>query len=170
MRKIYCLVLAVGFVMAFSVGSAWAQQALKIGVFDLQRIIKESKRIEAYRQELLKNTETKRTSLRAREEAARQTEERLKKDGQKMSVDERRALEEKLAGEVKELKRAREDFDQEIQKMDRELTRKAFRDIDGAVKKIAEKEDYTVIFEKNAAGVVHFKESVDITGKIVREL
>lgn len=169
MKKWFYMVGIMGALM-FLGTSLYAQQAPKIGVFDLQKIIKESKKIEAYRQELLKNAEVKRTSLRAKEESARLSEEKLKKDGQKMSIDERRGLEEKLAGEVKELRRAGEDFDQEIQKMDRELTRKALRDIDGVVKKIADKENYTVIFEKNAAGIVHFRDSVDITGKIVKEL
>lgn len=170
MKKFFYLVLAVALGAIFLGSSLHAQQTLKIGVFDLQKIIRESKKIEAYRQELLKNAETKRTILRAKEESARQAEERLKKDGQRMSIDGRRMLEENLAVEVKELRRAGEDFDQEIQKMDRELTRKALKDIDVVVKRIAEKENFTVIFEKNAAGIVHVKDSVDITARIVKEL
>ncbi len=161
---------AVALGLAFTAVPVLAQQAPKIGVFDLQRIIRESKKVESYRQELLKNVEGKRRSLREKEEHVRVVEEKLKKDGQTISADERRSLEEKLAVEVRALRRLGEDFDLEIQKMDRELTRKALKDIDVVVRKIADKENYTIIFEKNAAGIVHVKDSVDLTARIVKEL
>lgn len=145
-------------------------QALKIGVFDIQRIMKESKTIEGYRRELSKNIEAKRKPLVNKENSVRTLEEKLRKDGEKLSLNERRTTEEKLANEAKELKRLREDIEIELQKMDRELTQKAFMDIGGVVKNIADKESYTIIFEKNAAGIVHFTDAVDITAKVLGQL
>lgn len=167
MKRSWCLALAL-FLAFVPFGAAHAQ-TVKIGVFDLQRIIKESHKIEGYRQELLKNTDAKRKLFRDKEESIRLVQERLKKGGQAMSPDERRGLEEKQATEVKELKRLGEDFDQEIQKMDRELTRKALMDIDVVIKKIAEREGFSLIINKSA-GVVYFKDSLDITAKIIKEL
>jgi len=132
--------------------------------------MKESKTIEGYRHELLKGIEAKRKPLSDKENSVRTLEDKLRKDGEKLSLNERRATEEKLANEVKELKRLREDIDIELQRMDRELTQKAFRDIGGVVKNIADKENYTIIFEKNAAGIVHVKDTVDITGKVLNQL
>jgi len=156
-----CLILTVTQLLA---------QALKIGVFDIQRIMKESKTIDGYRHELSKGIEAKRKPLSDKENSVRTLEDKLRKDGEKLSLNERRATEEKLANEVKELKRLREDIDIELQRMDRELTQKAFRDIGGVVKNIADKENYTIIFEKNAAGIVHVKDTVDITGKVLSQL
>jgi Skp family chaperone for outer membrane proteins len=132
--------------------------------------MKESKTIEGYRQELSKGIEAKKKPLSDKENSVRTLEDKLRKDGEKLSLNERRATEEKLANEVKELKRLREDIDIELQRMDRELTQKAFRDIGGVVKNIADKENYTIIFEKNAAGIVHVKDTVDITGKVLSQL
>jgi len=166
-KRILCITSIFFCCLILTATQLWAQ-VLKIGVFDIQRIMKESKTIDGYRHELSKGIEAKRKPLTDKENSVRTLEERLRKE--KLSAADRRTLEEKLANEVKELKRLREDIDIELQRMDRELTQKAFRDIGGVVKSIADKENYTIIFEKNAAGIVHVKDTVDITGKVLSQL
>ena len=166
-KRILCITSIFFCCLILTATQLWAQ-VLKIGVFDIQRIMKESKTIDGYRHELSKGIEAKRKPLTDKENSVRTLEERLRKE--KLSAADRRTLEEKLANEVKELKRLREDIDIELQRMDRELTQKAFRDIGGVVKNIADKENYTIIFEKNAAGIVHVKDTVDITGKVLSQL
>ena len=168
MKKRVLCITSVFFCCLILIATQLSAQALKIGVFDIQRIMKESKTIEGYRQELSKGIEAKRKPLIDKENSVRTIEDKLRKE--KLSAADRKTLEEKLANEVKELKRLREDIDIELQRMDRELTQKAFRDIGGVVKNIADKENYTIIFEKNAAGIVHVKDTVDITGKVLNQL
>lgn len=140
---------------------------MKIGVFDIQRVINESKVVQGYRQKLGKEVEAKKKLLAEKEESIKQIEEKLKKEGQKLSLSEKKTLEEKLSSQAKELKRLKEDVKFDLQKMDRELTQQALKDIEGIVKKIANEENYTIIFERKTAGIVHMKDSVDITGKII---
>ncbi|MCX5816489.1 MAG: OmpH family outer membrane protein [Proteobacteria bacterium] len=145
-------------------------QDLKLGVFDVQKIMRESKTIAGYRQDLLKNIDLKRKPLQGKDEFAKALDEKLKKDGNTMSPADRKILEERLANEIKEIRRMKEDFDAEALKMDRELTQRMFLEIDAAIRKITAQEDYTIIFEKTAAGIVHFKTTVDITNKILDQL
>jgi len=166
-KRILCITSIFFCCLILTATQLWAQ-VLKIGVFDIQRIMKESKTIDGYRHELSKGIEAKRKPLIDKENSVRTIEDKLRKE--KLSAADRKTLEEKLANEAKELKRLREDIEIELQKMDRELTQKAFRDIGGVVKSIADKENYTIIFEKNAAGIVHVKDTVDITGKVLSQL
>ena len=145
-------------------------QTLNIGVFDLQKIIRESKTIEGYRQEIAKSIEEKARPIMAKEESLRAMEDRFRRQIQGLSFDERRDLEEKITNEAKEIKRMREDLDIQIRKMDRDLTAKANKEIDKILKNIAERENYTIIFEKNAAGIVHLRDTVDITDKILKQI
>ncbi len=147
----------------------WAQ-ALKIGVFDIQKIVRESKTIDSYRQQLYKNLETKRKPLKEKEDAARLLEEKLRKEGERLSINERKNLEERLANEAKELRRLKEDIDMELQKLDRELTQKAFTEISGVINKVAADGGYSIIFEKRAAGIVYVVDTIDITGRILDQL
>lgn len=141
---------------------------VKIGVFELQKIMRESKVIQGYREQIGKEVESKKRLFTLKQETARQLEDKLIKEIQKLSPLEKASQEEKLATEVKELKRLKEDIDQEIQKMDRQLTQKAFQSIGEEIKKLAQKDKFSVIFEKNAAGVAYFHDSMDVTAQIIQ--
>lgn len=166
MCKFFAVSFSVCLIVIFGVSSLHAEN-LKIGVFDIQKIMDGSKTIGGYRQKIEKEIETKRKVFLDKQRSARQLEEKLKKDGQKLSAGEKRSLEEKLADELRELKRQKEDVDIELQKRDRELTQQTLQELGDIIKKMAEKENYTIILEKNAAGIWHFKDTVDITGKII---
>ena len=140
---------------------------LKVGVFELQKVMRDSKVIEGYRQQIGKEVDAKKKIFTQKQDSARQLEDKLIKEIQKLSPEEKASLEEKLATEVKELKRLKEDIDQEIQKMDRQLTQKAFQSINEEIKKLAQKDKFTIIFEKNAGGVAYFHDSVDVTAQII---
>jgi outer membrane protein len=170
MKKVTVIAFLICSVIAFYSSHLHAQ-ALKIGVFDVQKVMRESKKIDGYRQELFKkNIEPKRKPLMDKEAVVKLLEEKLRKDGQTLSPDERRSTEERLATEAKELKRFREDLEIEIQKIERELIQKSFRDIGAVIRNIADTENYTIIFEKTGAGVAYLKDSLDITGKIINQL
>lgn len=164
-KVFYCLLFVV-CILLFSISTLYAE-TMKIGVFDLQRVMNESKVVQGYRQKLGKEVEAKKKLLAEKEGSAKQIEEKLKKEGQKLSGSERKSLEEKLLSQAKELKRMKEDVNMELKKMDRELTQQALKDIEGIIKKIANEENYTIIFEKKSAGIVHLKDSIDISEKII---
>lgn len=168
-RLLIVIVMAVVMVSFIGISQVSAQ-TVKIGVFEVQKVMRESKTFEGYRQDLMKQIEGKRKPLRDREESAKATEEKLRKEGEKLSVNERRALEERLANDAKDIRRLREDFEIEVRKLDAQLAQKAIGMISGVIKNIAEKEGYTVIFERSAAGVAYAQDAVDITGKIIQQI
>jgi outer membrane protein len=170
MKKGIICVASVCFCLLTLCATQLYAQAAKIGVFEVQKVMRESKTFEGYRQDLLKQIEAKRKPLRDREESAKATEEKLRKEGEKLPVNERRALEERLANDARDIRRLREDFEIEVRKLDTQLAQKALGMISGVVKNIGEREGYTVIFEKSAAGVAYFKDTVDITGKIIQQI
>jgi len=145
-------------------------QAVKVGVFEVQKVMRESKTFEGYRQDLMREIEAKRKPLRDREESARATEQKLRQEGDKLPVNERRALEERLANDARDIRRLREDFEVEVRKLDTQLAQKALGVISGVIKNIGEKEGYTLIFERSAAGIAYFKDTIDITGKIIQQI
>ena len=170
MKKVFgTMVCAVFFLALIGVGGASAQ-ALKIGVYDSARILKESKTVEGYNKELSKSIEAKRVPLAEKENALRQLVEKLRKDGPTLSAAERKALEDKATNDDKDLKRLREDIELDLRKVQAELRQKAFVDINAAVKAIGDKENFTIIFEKSAAGIAYLKDSVDITGKVLTQV
>ncbi len=160
--KIGILVLSTLVFTSFSLA-----QTPKIAVFDLQRIIKESKAIQVYRKVLEKEVERKKNLLKDKEDKIKSIEEKLKSEETRLSIHERRSLEDSLSAEIKELKRLKEDISSDLKKVNRELSQKALLEISEVIKEFGKKEKYSLIFEKSFAGIAYFDNSFDITLRII---
>ncbi|MCX8022419.1 MAG: OmpH family outer membrane protein [Syntrophorhabdaceae bacterium] len=143
-------------------------QTQKIGVFDMQRVMRESRKIQSYRASLEQEMNAKRILLKQKQDGVNALEEKLKKDRDRISQEEAIRQQERIANELKELKRLREDIDLEISKIDRELTLKAFKEINDVVRSIAEREGLSIVFERSLAGVAYLAEPLDITEKMIK--
>jgi len=170
MKRIFVTAVFALFVIGIIGVSQVSAQAIKIGVYDSNKIFQESKTIAGYNSELSKSIEAKRAVLVQKENALRQLVEKLKNDGPTMGAADKKALEEKIVNEDKELKRLREDVEQELRKVQAELRQKALIDINQAVKQIGEKENYTIILDRNGSTIAYFRDTVDITGKIINQM
>ena len=135
MKHVFSLFVIICFAVVLNVPASGAED-LKIGVFDIQRVMKESKTAEGYRQKLGKEVESKKKAFEERQDAIIQIEDKLKKGGPKLSASQRKSLEEKHANELKELKRMKEDMDSDLQKADRDLAQKAFQEIGDVIKRL----------------------------------
>jgi len=168
MKKNCSVLFVMAFALFFVAPSIRAEETLKIGIFDLQKVITESKTIDSYRQNLGKDAEAKNSLFSDRQYAVRQTDEKLQKDGPRLQAGERKSLEEKLQREIKELQRMKEDMELALKKADRELTERSLKEINIIIEQIYEKENYSIIFEKGAAGVIKFRHTLDITDKVIK--
>ena len=147
------LYLIAGFIIALT-GCATSPtpvetEEVRIGVIDIQKILQYSKAARLARETLLKDLETKRTQMKAKQYDLQQIIEGLKRRGKDLSPSERKRAEERLAKEIRELRRFKKDLEEEWKKKNAELTKKLMSDIREIVKEVREKANYAVIFEKN---------------------
>jgi|SRR4030042_6513522 len=167
MKKLSIIYLLILFIMGVWIPHPHAASTLKIGVFDLQKIKRESKVIQEYLKTLGKEMEPKRKLLAEKQDSIKLIEEKLKRDDKSTPPDERKRLLERHARESKEFQRLKEDFEIELQKIDRELSQRVLREIVEITRNFAQKEKYTLVFEKAQAGIAYSEDSVDITQKII---
>lgn len=161
MKKVFMLVVVL---FCFLSSLALAED-VKIGIIDVQQIIRESKVVQKHRANLSREIEDKRKILAAREEAIKTLDDELKKE--KMTPQTRREKSQKLAKEIRELRRLREDFEEESRKKDAELTVIVLNKISEIIRKIASDGRYTVILEKGQ-GVVYATDKIDITSEVIK--
>jgi len=67
----------------------------------------------------------------------------------------------------KELSRLRDDFREELQKKDFELTQQILKELESVIRIIGSKEGYSLIVEKTESGVIYGSDEVDITQKVI---
>lgn len=157
--------IVIGFLLVTPAMAA-KESPVKIGVLDIQKIMRESKAAKNARTLFQKDVEAKRDTLKAKEKEIRLLEEEIKTADPKMSPETRRDKEFKLSREVKELQRLGADLEEELKKKDVELTRKLIGEIMQIVQSFAKKEHYTLILER--ASVVTADNAIDITDKIIK--
>ncbi|MBN2060404.1 MAG: OmpH family outer membrane protein [Deltaproteobacteria bacterium] len=165
MKRIFLIALIAGLAGFNCIGSAHAA-TLKIGIIDTGRIMAESRAAKEARAIFLKDLEAKRGILNARQNEVRGLEEELKKEGTNFSPQIRKEKTDNLAKELKELKRLKDDLEEELKRKEAELNRRLIMEIRDVVTEYQKKEKFTVILEKRM--VVASDDAADITEKIIR--
>lgn len=164
-RSCSVMAILIAMIMVLAGGIAGAAE-VKIGMIDIQKIMLESKAAKKARDIYMKELETKKAQLIAKDNEARKLDEEIKKEGANMAPAARQDKTEKLEKEIKELGRLKADMEDELKKKDAELTRKVAGEILEILKEFQKKEKYTIILDKR--NVVMSDEAINITDKIIR--
>jgi outer membrane protein len=138
----------------------------KIGVIDIQRIMKESSAVKNTRAVFLKDVEAKRGVFNTKQKEIQDLQEEIKNKGTDMTASVKKEKTEKLSKEIKELDRLKSDLEEELKKKDTELTQTFLKEISEIVQEYRKKEKYTVIYEKQTLAA--YDEAIDITDKIIK--
>ena len=165
MQRFLGLVLIVIGTVVFSPNLVEGGGA-KVGIVDLQKIMRESQAAKDARGMFLLDIEAKRGVLKSREKEVRAMQQALMdREGKETpsTISEER---EELGRSVKELKRLRDDMEEELKKKEQELRRTLLREITEIVRAYTKKNKYTIVLEKKMA--VAFDESADSTDDIVK--
>jgi outer membrane protein len=136
---------------------------IKLGVFDIQKIVRESKSAKSAMAILMKDVEAKRAMILEKQNELRNLEADLKK----ASSADRKAKQEKLAEAAKEYKRLVADLDEEHKKKTAELNQMIIKEIREVVTNVSTREAYTLVMEKGT--VYYSNDEFDITDKIIKE-
>lgn len=161
------LILITLFV--FGTASAGLAQDINIAYLDLQRVIRDSKAGKAAKASFQKEFEQKRNIIEQKMNQLEKLRQELIKNSSVMNAQARQEKADQVAEMEKELQRTREDFREDLQERDLELTQKILKEIDGILKQIGKSGGYDIIFEKSEAGIVYGSDSVDITDKVIQQ-
>ena len=158
------LVFVFTLMFGMSVVGFAADPALKIGIVDLNKIMKDSKAAKNAQAVFKKDLDAKKAALKTKSDKVAALDKELKGLDQKSSAwkDKR----DKLAKEFKELRTMENEMNNELRKKDVELTKKIFADVQQILNKLTKSENYSLILDKKA--VLAGKDGFDITDKVIK--
>jgi len=158
----YWLVIAW---LALSASFALAQERIKIGFIDVQRVIAESqsgKRAKDRFQAQIKKVE-------ADLQKERQDLERLKADidkkGPLLKEDERRNLEADFQKRSVSLQRTMGDYQQELRQKEGEMMSDILKELEQVVADVGKAEKFTLILERSQ--ILYSDQAIDITSRVI---
>ena len=139
--------------------------ALKVGMVDLQKILRESKNSLKVRTAFMQDVEKKQAAIAAKEGEVRKLEEEFNRL-EPGAMDARKKKGDQIKHEMRELQYLREDAEGELKRKEMEITQKVIGEIMQVVRSYARSERFTVILDRMA--VITAEESIDITDRILK--
>lgn len=153
--------------LATALVSAPLHAELKVGFVDLAKLSESAPQIKSAQSKIDAEFSSREQELIALQKELGRLEERLVKDGAVMSDSERGKLERDILGKRRDMKRAQEEFRDDLNIRKNEMLRQVNIEIGEVIEKFAKSEKYDLIL---AQGVMYAGESVDITDLILGKL
>ena len=155
----------VAFMLALFSSASLAQERVKLGFVDYQRVIAESaagKRARDRIQAQVKKAEA--DTLKDRQEFERLRND-LDKKGPLLKDEDRRNLEADLQKRSVNLQRVMADYQQEIQQKERETMQEIFKELEQIVSEVGKADKFTLIVERSQ--ILYSDQGIDITSKVI---
>ena len=165
-RVIFSIASCAAILLLLSVASYAAD---KVGYINLQRLVNESDMGKAARSDIQKLRSEKEAVIRNKVQEINDLRELINKEGNTMDAAEKRDKEQALNRALKEYQRLVEDAREDISNEDKELVAIILQKADPVLKKVAEKQKYSIIL-KDPDAIGYLDPSADITDDVLKEL
>jgi len=165
-RVIFSIASCAAILLLLSVASYAAD---KVGYINLQRLVNESDMGKAARSDIQKLRSEKEAVIRNKVQEINDLRELINKEGNTMDAAEKRDKEKALKRELKVYQRLVEDAREDISNEDQELVAIILQKADPVLKKVAEKQKYSIIL-KDPDAIGYLDPSADITDDVLKEL
>ena len=157
-------------VAALALAAAPAARAeLKLGYVDFQRAIKEVEEGKITGAALKKEADEKQKQLNARMEELRKLQEDFQKQAQILTPEARAAKAAEVERKTMETQEIYVKLQQELSAKEREAMRPLADRLTAVTREIAEAEGFTMIFDKDSAGLVYAPAALDLTNELIRK-
>jgi Skp family chaperone for outer membrane proteins len=176
----------VGLAYTTILDHAWAGQAassaLRVGIVDLDRALKESTSgkqalatLKQFRDKVVKEINDKKRQKDAKETTLRDLQTELTSQSMVLSDSAKRDKEETYRRQARDLRkfiddsnRFIEESERELREREAELTSRLLRDLLNIVRAVGQEESFTIIFERNDRVLLFVAEPFDLTEKIIK--
>jgi outer membrane protein len=161
------VLIAVSIVMLMLPLAAHSQ-TLNIVYVDLQKVMLESEKGKDARKTLTSHADKLKKTLDGKQDEIQKMKDALEKQGATITPDARAEKERQYQAKVKDYQRVYNDYQGELQQKDMELTQKVLKEIEDVIRSLGDREKYSLILEKNQAGILFATPTIDITEKVIR--
>jgi outer membrane protein len=147
---------------------AQAQEALKVGYVDLQRALMETEEGRKARSDLKKVFEAKQKELDEQQTELKKSMEDLEKKRTLLPADKVKAIETDIQGRLQKVQQTYMRHQQDLSTKEQEATGKIFERMQRIIARISTAENFTMVFDRQQAGLIFAKPHLDLTNELIR--
>ncbi len=167
MKKKGVLLLVTGFWMAWS-SLAWGAESFKIAYVDIQKALNLCEAGKAAKKQMILEVDRMRKNFAGKQKELEKLKDDLEKRGSVLSEAARDEKGRDYQAKVRDLQRMERDYQEELQRKDRELTESILKKLEVVVKKMGEDGKYTLILERNQGGIIYISDVLDLTDELIK--
>jgi outer membrane protein len=159
------LLLSV-LLLGASMNVVQAQDALRIGLVNTERILRESTAAKAAQQKLEQEFSRREKELQEAAARLKQLSERLERDASVLSDSDRQRRQREFADQDKDFQRKQREFREDLNQRRNEELAAVIERANKVIRQMAEQEKYDLILQE----AVYASPRIDITDKVLRAL
>lgn len=156
--------LIVG-VLALSCAPSYAQDKIKIGFIDIQRVIAESQAGKQARDRFQAQVKNAEADISKERQDLERLKNDLEKKGPLLKEEERRNMEADFQKRSVALQRRMSDYQQELQTKNNEMMSAMLKDLEKIVNEVGKADKFTLILERSQ--ILYSDQGIDITSKVI---
>jgi len=165
MKRAVIMVVALLFMIASGAKAA----DLKIAYVDLNKALNESDEGKKAVKTLEEIVKVKKAAIDEQQQDLRKLEEELAKQESILNPDALKAKHDDFERLKRDFQRMIKDSEDEVEKKRADFMDRIVKEITATIRKTGEEEGYSVIFEKNEAGMIYSSGKLDLTDKIIKK-
>lgn len=162
-KNVIASFLVIVTVLVFPLTEVYAENT-RVAFVDIAKVLESAPQAIAANNRLEKEFEKRNDGLIEMRKQQRQLEDKLAKEGVTMSESQLRKLERDIHDLKREIKRAQEDYREDLNIRRNEELRKIQKHVYEAIVELAEKEKYDLVM---GDGVIHASTRINITDKVL---
>ncbi|MGH7887324.1 MAG: OmpH family outer membrane protein [Candidatus Binatia bacterium] len=155
----------VVILLAFSASIGAAQERLRIGFVDIQRVIAESQPGQRAKDRFQAQIKKAEADVQRERQDLERIRTDLDKKGPLLKDEERRNLEADFQKRSVTLQRTMGDYQQDLRQKENEVMADILKELEGVVRDLGKAEKFTVILERSQ--ILYSDQGTDITAKVI---
>ncbi|MGH7797723.1 MAG: OmpH family outer membrane protein [Candidatus Binatia bacterium] len=156
--------LVVGM-LVLSCSVSYAQERIKIGFIDIQRVISESQAGKRARDRFQNQVKKAEADIQKERQDIERLKSDLDKKGPLLRDDERRNLESDLQKRSVSLQRSMADYQQDLRTKNNEMMSEILKELEKIVNEVGKADKFTLILERSQ--ILYSDQGIDITSKVI---
>jgi len=158
----------VGMLLLLLVSQGRVEDLAKVGYVDMDRVFDEYTETQKASQELNKEITSRRKEITKLENEIDTLREELNTQEALLSKEERLKRAQEINQKILDLQKYVRDVEMDLARKEETMTRKLITEILSVIKKVGEKEGYTLILRKDS--LLYGEEGMDLTGEVIKVL
>jgi len=168
-RRFFSLLIIFLFIASFTPPVCRAAGDIKIGVINMQQVVRGSKAGKKAMAQLQKKFESVQKKLKAKQDKLKKFKKEIDQKASLMNEESRIKKQRQLQRQFAEYRQDEEDAKVEMQQEEAKLMEPIVKKLEKIVVKMGKDEKYTLILEKNMPGMYYISPNVDITQKVIKK-